>query len=513
MNEIETIERAGRRWWVRPDAAAPLLAGPWPLDRPESMAVIKRGHRRTVARLVVTDPAGPPAEASAEAGRAPPAAFFVKAYDSGGVLRRLVSWLGLGPGRREWDALLAARRAGLDVPQPVALSCSGGGEVLVAAEVPGAQRLDEYLFERYFDPLPGDPPYPGSRPPELVSIFRRRRRPPEGTIGPRPLARALAELVARLAQADLYLPDLHPGNILISGPPGQWRLTLVDLAEAEQPAPAEALLEHLMRLEHFFEPIASASERVRCLKRLAELSLAAPAARQVAEAAAAYRQRFYRRRDRRTYRESKYFRRLAAGEWRGWATADWAYDVTRLLETYGAGSFPDAEVVKNGRTATVWRVTLKGGRTLFVKRHNRAAGKARARGVVGPSRSVAALRRGHALTGARHRHGPAGGRRRPPPPRQGLRHAPDDGARPWPAAARLARERSGARRPAPHHAAGGLDGPAASRRGVLASRPEGAEHPDCTGVGAGRGRSWWTWTASGAGGASRPGAGCGTSCG
>ena len=181
MSEIQTIERGGRRWWVRPEAAAALLAGPWPLDRPENLSVVKRGHRRTAARLVVPDLAGLPASA-----------FFVKAHEGGGPLRRLAARLGLGPGRREWDALLAARRAGLDVPEPVALAL-GGGEVLITREIPGAQRLDEYLFERYFEPLPGDPAYPGARPPELVSVFRRRRRPPEGTIGPRALAHALAE--------------------------------------------------------------------------------------------------------------------------------------------------------------------------------------------------------------------------------------------------------------------------------------------------------------------------------
>lgn len=379
-SEIQTIDRGSRRWRVRPEAAAALLAGPWPLDRPENLSVVKRGHRRTVARV----------EVGTEA-------FFVKAYEAGGAIRRLAARLGLGPGRREWDALLSARAAGLDVPEPAALALGGGPEILVTREIPGARRLDEYLFERYFEPLPGDPPYPGSRPPELVAIFRRRRRPPEGTIGPRALAEALAAIIAGLARAGLYLPDLHPGNILISGGPGAWRLSLVDLAEAEHPAPADATLEHLMRLEHFFEPIATPAERLRCLRRLAELSADAADPNDVAAALANYRQRFYRHRDHRTHRPSKYFRRLSAGEWHGWATDDWAYDVTRLVESYGGGSFPGAEEVKKGRTATVWRVTLANNRSLFIKRHNRAARRGLARGAMALSRSTKALRRGHAL--------------------------------------------------------------------------------------------------------------------
>jgi hypothetical protein len=381
MGETLSIERGGRRWWVRPEAAALLLDRPWPLDRPQDLVIVKRGHRRCVSRFCLQDPAG----------RDEGAAFYVKTYEAGGPLRRMGAALGLGPGRREWDALLAARAAGLDVPEPVALA-RRGPETLITREIAGGQRLDEYLFERYFEPLPGDPPYPGARPPELVSVFRRRRRPPEGTIPPARLAHALADTVARLAEADLYLPDLHPGNILISADAGTWRLSLIDLAEAEGSAPPEAVLEHLLRLEHFFEPIASASQRVRCLARLRELAADVPEAREVARAAAAYRARFYRRRDRRLHHTSKYFQPVSEGPWRGWAAADWAEAAARLAAQSGAEPSPGAVLVKPGHTSTVWRLTLEDGRTLYVKRHNRAG-----KNGLGPSRSLAAFRRGHAL--------------------------------------------------------------------------------------------------------------------
>jgi tRNA A-37 threonylcarbamoyl transferase component Bud32 len=311
--------------------------------------------------------------------------------------------VGRGPGRREWDALEAARAAGLDVPEAVALA-RGSAERLVTAGVPG-ERLDKYLFSRYFEPRTGDPPYPGARPPELVAVFRRRRVPTEGTIAPKRLAAGLADVVARLAEARLYLPDLHPGNILISGGAGTWRLWLVDLAEAVRPAPADAVLRHLVQLEHFFEPIASVVERMRCHHRVIQLLGDGPDARQVALGTSAYRRRFYRRRDRRTRRESKYFKRLAAGDWRGWATADRAGALERLLETgpvvenishYRAGdptAAAGAKVVKEGRTAGVWRVAFddaEGHATLFFKRHKRASG-------LGRSRSLKAFRKGHAL--------------------------------------------------------------------------------------------------------------------
>ena len=367
---------------MRPAAAEPLLADGWPPLERDRLVPVKRGRGRTVFRL---EAAG--------------GAYYVKVHEPAGVLRHLRARMGMGPGRREWEALLAAWAAGLDVPEPVALAL-GPDEVLVTREIPGGVRLDEYLFDRYFEPGPADPPYPGARPPELVSAFRRRRRPPEGTITPAALAYNLARLVGRLAEADLYLSDLHPGNVLISGPAGQWRLSLVDLAEATRPAPPEAVLHHLVQLEHFFEPIARPAERVRCLARLWELIDTTPGARTVTRATAIYRQRFYWRRDRRTRRPSKYFRRIAIGPWRGWATEDWGDAVAAFLAAGGAGdplSGAAATAIKQGRTSSVWRVRLDDGRCLIVKRHNRAATRNLGPGLARASRSLAGFRRGHAL--------------------------------------------------------------------------------------------------------------------
>ncbi|MBM4016732.1 MAG: hypothetical protein FJ288_00140 [Planctomycetes bacterium] len=392
------IERGGRRWLVSA-AADPLMAADWPLAHLDGLPLVKQGRARAVRRL--------------EAGGS---GFFVKAYAEAGLLRRLRARLGLGPARREWLALLAARGAGLAVPEPAALAC-GPPEVLVTREIPAARRLDEYLFERYFEPLPCEPPYPGSRPPELVSVYRLRRDPPAGTITPAALAYALADLVARLQDADLYLPDLHPGNILVSGGPDGWRLSLVDLAEAERPAPSEGLIEHLAQLEHFFEPIASPAERVRCLERLREIVGNVPEARLVARATAQYRREFYRRRDRRTRRGSKYFRRIrvaagppprgpagadgriAAGAWRGWAAADWADAVAAILAR-GRPS-PDApgatRLKPPGRTTEIWQAALPDGRAVVLKRDKRAGRRTPGHGLLAPTRATAAFRKGHAL--------------------------------------------------------------------------------------------------------------------
>jgi len=377
MDQTRIIMHGGRRWLVRP-SADPLLADGWPVDRPDRLACAKRGRGRTVSRLDVGD-----------------RAYYVKTLTGGGLWRRLRARLGFGPGRREWDALLLARRYDVPVPEPVALSLDGG-ETLVTAAVADAVRLDTYLFDRYFPPPPSDPPYPGARPPELVAACRRRTEPPEGTLDPRALAYLLADLVARLAEADLYLPDLHPGNLLLAGEPGRWRLTAVDLAEAVHPAPPEALLKHLVRLEHFFEPLAAAAERVRCLVRLRSLLDDVPDARTLRRATAAYRRRFYVGRDRRTRRRSKYFRPVSAGPWRGWATADWADAVERLLSETALGAPPpDAEPMKDGRSSAVWTVRAPDGRDLVVKCDRRAG--ERAGRLLGRGRALAGFRRGHAL--------------------------------------------------------------------------------------------------------------------
>jgi hypothetical protein len=381
MDETRIIAHGGRRWSIRPEAAEPLLADGWPPEQPERLMPVKAGARRRMMRFE-------------SAGRG----YYVKLYEPGGPVRRLRAWLGLGPGRREWEALIAARAAGLDVPEPVALAL-GAPEALVTREIPGGQRLDEYLFGRYFEAGPNDPPYPGARPPELIAVFRRRRTRPEDVIDPKTLAYRLAGLVAQLDEAGLYLPDLHPGNILVWGTPGDWRLALVDLAEAREAA-SDSTLEHLMQLEHFFEPIATPAERRRCLVRLGELRPGTPSARDVAKATAIYRQRFYLRRDRRTRRQSKYFRRIAAGPWRGWATTDWADAVEALFAGTGGAaplSAGRATPLKEGRTSTVWRVRLDDGSSLIAKRHNRTRARGAVRGLLGASRSLTAFRRGHAL--------------------------------------------------------------------------------------------------------------------
>lgn len=381
MAQTRLIERGGRRWHVRAAEAHVLAEEAGPLERPETLNVVKRGRGRTVRRFEI-------------AGRA----YFLKDYASGGPVRALRARLGHGPARREWANLRTAREAGVDVPEPVAWA-EGPREALVTAAVPDAARLDEYLFEQYFEPVPGgppDPPYPGARPPELVKVFRRRREPPPGAIDPKALAILLAETVAHLWDAGLYLPDLHPGNLLLASEEGgRFRLVVVDLAEARSDPPPAALVQHLAVLEHFFEPLATPAERVRCLERTAQLIGVPLDARVIAAETASHRRSFYGRRDRRTHRTSKYFTPMVVGPWSGRAATDWAEPVRAMLEAGDPTEGLSAEVLKNGRSAGVWRVTLEDGRSLVVKRRRRI--RARPLAGLGTSRSEEAFHAGHAL--------------------------------------------------------------------------------------------------------------------
>ena len=70
---------------------------------------------------------------------------------------------------------------------------------------------------------------------------------------------------------------------------------------------------------------------------------------------------------------------------------------TAPCEGVDGGEGAEEKVLKEGRTSTVWRVVAAGGRPLIVKRHNRACERGLVHGVIGPSRSMAAFRHGHAL--------------------------------------------------------------------------------------------------------------------
>lgn len=91
-----------------------------------------------------------------------------------------------------------------------------------------------------------------------------------------------------------------------------------------------AVVDHLVQLNHFFEPLTTRAERLRVLKMLESRGLRPAATAAEIEAATwAYRYRFYRGRDRRALRDGKYFARIAAGRMTGMAAAEAAQELAR----------------------------------------------------------------------------------------------------------------------------------------------------------------------------------------
>ncbi|NIA21373.1 MAG: hypothetical protein GWP05_05260 [Anaerolineaceae bacterium] len=344
--------------------------------------------------------------------------LYVKQYSGLRRLRRLA--------RREWKVARWAHQAGLPTPEPVA-ACWRGGAIYVTAESPGARPLGDLVYKEHFEPADDEPPYPGHRPPEMVRLHRRRRRPGQvgrDVPGPRAIAAMIARLLAELHTLGLRHTDLHPGNLLVvglgdpgdqAGPGGlggsgglgglggRWRLEVLDLVALEEMPGLRTLGEHLVQLNHFFEPLATRSERRRVLKFLEARGLRVEGGpRQIEADTQIYRRRFYRRRDGRCLRRGKYFRPLKVGRFSGFVVADWAQRLPRSADEL-ARALEISEYVKKSRRGLSGFARVAGHR-VFIKRDSQR-GWRRPRGPwpkiledwIRGSRQRKAWRMGHAL--------------------------------------------------------------------------------------------------------------------
>jgi hypothetical protein len=397
----DVVRQVGTRTWhVAPEWADVLLPSGEgsPLDAlaaGRDGRTVKLGEGRRIVRVEL-------------AGRG----LFVKQYTGTRRLRRLP--------RKEWRLARWARHVGLATAEPVA-ACWQGGAVFITAESPSARPLGDLIYSENFDPPADDePPCPGHRPPELVRMHRRRRRTAGAHVpDARTLAAMLARLVADLHGLGLRHTDFHPNNLLVIGGPGPhvsgddgarstgasgaWRLELLDLPALEEMPGSRSVVDHLVQLNHFFEPLATRTERYRVVKALEGLALTVEGgARKIEASTGRYRRRFYARRDRRCLRASKYFAKVRSGRFVGMAAADWAArlpagedDLARALEI-------DRYVKRSSGGESGWATV--DGCCVFVKRETEA-GWRRSHGpwprVVEDwcrgSRAERAWRRGHAL--------------------------------------------------------------------------------------------------------------------
>ncbi|MBN2581975.1 MAG: hypothetical protein JXL80_02830 [Planctomycetes bacterium] len=379
----DLVRQVGTQTWhVAPEWADVLF----PSNRAESLAglieaeggrTVKQGQGRRIVRLEL-------------GGRR----LFVKQYSGSRRLRRLP--------RKEWRVANWARRAGLPTVEPVA-ACWKGGAFYVTAETPGARSLGDLIYSEYFEPAADEPPYPGHRPPELVRLHRRRRTPGPGVPDPRTLADMIVRLLTDLHSLGLRHTDLHPNNLLVVRRDDRWHLEVLDLPTLEEMPGSRTVIEHLVQLNHFFEPLATRTERLRVMQLLERHGLSLDGGpRHIESETRRYRREFYSRRDRRCVRQSKYFRAVRTGRFGGMVAADWAERLP-ATEDELAAALEIAEYVKKSRGGLSGFATI-GGCRVFIKRDTQASW----RRPHGPwpriledwlrgSRAKRAWRRGHAL--------------------------------------------------------------------------------------------------------------------
>jgi tRNA A-37 threonylcarbamoyl transferase component Bud32 len=371
----------------------------WCTPAEQGWRLVKQNAQRSVWRAVL--------------GGAP---YFLKYYLSGGwsgVLRRLFR---LPACLAEWNSGIFALRAGIPAVRPAGyttgLVCAGKRCALLVTEaLEPAYPLNEFWRMVESDPDP-----------------RRRREDKEQ------LVELLGEMIARAHQAGLEHLDMHAANILVQPVgPRRYRTAFVDLhsARLDVPVSDRAVVRNLVQLHQWFRKNSTIGDRLRFLRAYCrwrnEFEVCYPHGRRLdlsfeqlvaalARGTERHAERLGAQRDRRLWRDGRYFRRLRLpGGWRGMVfvrckhadgesrasslvleTEWWRQQLSQPLRWFG----PESSVCKESHSATVARALLPvgdGQLPVFVKRP-RARNRLRAlRLLLPPSRSARAWRTGHAL--------------------------------------------------------------------------------------------------------------------
>lgn len=240
----------GPRWWMRGTFAEALLdGGELPLAAWRAagrLRVVKQGPHRIVWRL------------SPESAAAP--AMFIKRFECRTARDRLANALRGSRARMEWNAALAVASLGIPTISPVLL----GEEPRTVAGLPGVGT--SYLVT---------PEIAQSEPlDELVNGLTSGR---SMTTVPQSrqfefrvwLARSLGRIAGQLHTAGILHPDLHAGNLLVTGrSPGDWQLWLIDLHALRQTRGLSDRQResNVAELARFFLPYCTRADRARFLR-------------------------------------------------------------------------------------------------------------------------------------------------------------------------------------------------------------------------------------------------------
>lgn len=177
--------------------------------------------------------------------------FYVKIHSNVGLRRRLtvLGRRNASPARVEWDNIGMLRRAGFDVPEPVAFGESSAiiGSprqcFLVTREVRGPQ-LDELLVQGYPDPHARGP---------------RRARDQ--------VLRDVSGMVRRFHAAGFFHKDLYLCHLIVAADERWGRPYMIDLERVEQQFPPRRrwLVKDLAALHYSAPPTVTRADRLRFL--------------------------------------------------------------------------------------------------------------------------------------------------------------------------------------------------------------------------------------------------------
>jgi hypothetical protein len=313
---VQTQSRDAR-WRVRAAWKERLLAADAPdwfaLEGEDRAERAKSGHQRSVWRVKLDE-----------------AAVYAKVLDTSGWIDRLKRWCLSDPARREWAACREAEARGVPVIRALAVGerCGAGlRTVLLSEELEGAATLPEVWARDVSAAAPGS-----------------RRCAAGGLI------EAVSRLFAVSHERGIGHRDAHPGNILIrEAAGGTYEASYVDLHAATVRRGAMRRpwsLRALAQLDHYFQRLASRTERLRFLRAYEwhrrhhgaqpvvqaseRVALAA-----ISQARQAHAERLARQRDRRLRRSGKYFCTMSLG-------GGWRATVVLTLERRHV--FPEADV-------------------------------------------------------------------------------------------------------------------------------------------------------------------------
>jgi tRNA A-37 threonylcarbamoyl transferase component Bud32 len=345
----ETLLEDGIRWHVRANARALLTADALRLEEHiciGTATVVKHGPHRTVYRVSLSG-----------------LNLYWKRCRITGLRGWLRQCMRPPKARMEFDRALALAARGIHTVEPLAWGARAGefaGEsFLITREIVGAVTLYEYLLGRFGSPAAG-------------SAEQRRA-----------LAAALGEFVARIHEAGVIHPDLHPGNILVvPTADGLPNFHLIDLHDIRLGSALgwRTSRANLQIFNRWFALRAGRSDRRRFWATYAEVRrISEPEmrkrAREIEAGTALSNRAFWSSRATRCLGTNRYFRRVHSAAATGHAVRD--FDEAELRRFLDDPDFPfrrpGARLLKDSRTSRVVEMTIAtahGPRAMIYKRFN-----------------------------------------------------------------------------------------------------------------------------------------------